>query len=202
MMTIVDKVTEASNTAACKNQTCSSVAPFSGIVKEKNMESGTASWGTTSPITEVPKNKILGPMPGAALYTNAVSLQEKSKQPVQKDQNALGCGDGITPPQKILFPAEKISLKWQQMHKIGAGLQNLGNTCFLNSALQCLTYTPPLANYMLSREHSRTCNEQGFCMMCMMQNHITQVFSSSGNVIKPMSVINDLRHSWYLLINQ
>ncbi|XP_048465227.1 ubiquitin carboxyl-terminal hydrolase 42 isoform X1 [Rhincodon typus] len=79
------------------------------------------------------------------------------------------------------------------MHKIGAGLQNLGNTCFLNSALQCLTYTPPLANYMLSREHSRACNEQGFCMMCMMQNHITQVFSSSGNVIKPVSVINDLR---------
>ncbi|XP_041062621.1 ubiquitin carboxyl-terminal hydrolase 42 isoform X1 [Carcharodon carcharias] len=192
-MTIVDKVTEASNTAACKNQTCSSVAPFSGIVKEKNMESGAASWGATSPITEVPKNKILGPMPGAALYTNAVSLQEKPKQPVQKDQNVLGSGDGIAPPQKILFPAEKISLKWQQMHKIGAGLQNLGNTCFLNSALQCLTYTPPLANYMLSREHSRTCNEQGFCMMCMMQNHITQVFSSSGNVIKPMSVINDLR---------
>ncbi|XP_067859608.1 ubiquitin carboxyl-terminal hydrolase 42 [Heptranchias perlo] len=192
-MTIVDKVTEASNTAACKNQTCSSVAPFSGIVKEKNMESGTVSWGATSPITEVPKNKILGPMPGAALYTNAVSLQEKPKQPVQKDQNVLGSGDGIAPPQKVLFPAEKISLKWQQMHKIGAGLQNLGNTCFLNSALQCLTYTPPLANYMLSREHSRTCNEQGFCMMCMMQNHITQVFSSSGNVIKPMSVINDLR---------
>ncbi|XP_067912697.1 ubiquitin carboxyl-terminal hydrolase 42 [Heterodontus francisci] len=192
-MTIVDKVTEASNTAACKNQTCSSVAPFSGIVKEKNMESGAASWGATSPITEVPKNKILGPMPGAALYTNAVSLQEKPKQPVQKDQSTLGSGDGIAPPQKILFPAEKISLKWQQMHKIGAGLQNLGNTCFLNSALQCLTYTPPLANYMLSREHSRTCNEQGFCMMCMMQNHITQVFSGSGNVIKPMTVINDLR---------
>ncbi|XP_059834971.1 ubiquitin carboxyl-terminal hydrolase 42 isoform X1 [Hypanus sabinus] len=193
MMTIVDKVTEASNTAACKNQTCSSVAPFSGIAQEKNMEPGTASWGATSPITEVPKNKMLGPMPGAALYTNTMSLQEKPKQPVQKDQNVLGSGDGIAPPQKILFPAEKISLKWQQIHKIGAGLQNLGNTCFLNSALQCLTYTPPLANYMLSREHSRTCNEQGFCMMCMLQNHITQVFSNSGNVIKPMSVINDLR---------
>ncbi|XP_043567319.1 ubiquitin carboxyl-terminal hydrolase 42-like isoform X1 [Chiloscyllium plagiosum] len=153
-MTIVDKVTEASNTAACKNQTCSSVAPFSEIVKKKNMESGATSWGATSPITEVPKSKILGPMPGAALFTNA--LQEKSKQ-LQKDQSVLGSGDGIAPPQKILFPAEKISLKWQQLHKIGAGLQNLGNTCFLNSALQCLTYTPPLANYMLSREHSRTC---------------------------------------------
>lgn len=70
---------------------------------------------------------------------------------------AMGCGDGITLSQKILFPSERLSLKWTQVHRIGAGLQNLGNTCYLNSALQCLSYTAPLANYMLSREHSKTC---------------------------------------------
>uniref|UniRef100_A0A3B3HRH5 Ubiquitin carboxyl-terminal hydrolase n=1 Tax=Oryzias latipes TaxID=8090 RepID=A0A3B3HRH5_ORYLA len=105
----------------------------------------------------------------------------------------VSSSDGIELPQKILFPPERLTLKWNQVHRIGAGLQNMGNTCFLNSALQCLTYTPPLANHMLSREHSKTCQEPGFCMMCTMQNHIIQVFANSGNVIKPIGVLNELK---------
>lgn len=69
----------------------------------------------------------------------------------------ISSGDGIDLPQKVLFSPDRLNLKWTQVHRIGAGLQNMGNTCFLNSALQCLTYTPPLANYMLTREHSKTC---------------------------------------------
>ncbi|XP_020595308.1 ubiquitin carboxyl-terminal hydrolase 23-like, partial [Phalaenopsis equestris] len=40
--------------------------------------------------------------------------------------------------------------------RIGAGLENLGNTCYLNSVLQCLTYTEPFAAYLQSGKHKST----------------------------------------------
>ena len=40
-------------------------------------------------------------------------------------------------------------------HQMGAGLKNMGNTCFLNATLQCLTYVPPLANYALANGHAK-----------------------------------------------
>ncbi|NXE16700.1 UBP36 hydrolase, partial [Lophotis ruficrista] len=103
-------------------------------------------------------------------------------------------GDGIPAPQEVLFPAGRLSMTWERVYPVGAGLDNLGNTCFLNSTLQCLTYTPPLASYLLSKEHSQTCQQKGFCMMCVMENHTIQAFANSGNAIKPVSFIRHLKH--------
>ncbi|NXR16673.1 UBP36 hydrolase, partial [Cinclus mexicanus] len=121
----------------------------------------------------------------------AGSLPERPQNPQGKWSEPAG--DGIPAPQKVLFPAQSLSMKWERVHRVGAGLSNLGNTCFLNSALQCLTYTPPLTNYLLSREHGRTCAHGSFCMMCTMQNHTIQAFANSGNAIKPLSIIRDLK---------
>uniref|UniRef100_A0A8C5AVS8 Ubiquitin carboxyl-terminal hydrolase n=1 Tax=Gadus morhua TaxID=8049 RepID=A0A8C5AVS8_GADMO len=104
-----------------------------------------------------------------------------------------GQSDGVPPPQKVLFQGSRLALKWERVYRVGAGLHNLGNTCFLNSTVQCLTYTPPLANFLLSKEHSRTCHQSGFCMICVMQNHIIQAYANTGNAIKPVSFIRDLK---------
>ena len=37
---------------------------------------------------------------------------------------------------------------------LGSGLNNLGNSCYMNASLQCLFHTKPFLNYFLVNEKS------------------------------------------------
>ncbi|NXE73220.1 UBP42 hydrolase, partial [Cochlearius cochlearius] len=180
-MTIVNKPKSSKSKKSSSRRSDKSKKP-----RTKKMTSRTANLSRVPP-AEDPSKVSVDKGPGGAIYCRS---SQKSKPFAQRD---LVVNDGIAPPQRILFPPEKICMDWQQTQSVGVGLQNLGNTCFLNSTLQCLTYTPPLANYMLSLEHTQSCHEEGFCMMCTMETHINQVLCSSNNAIKPTSVINGLK---------
>jgi len=81
-------------------------------------------------------------------------------------------------PADIL--TEDMFMRWPGVSgRVGAGLQNLGNTCFVNATVQCLTYTVPLVNYLLTLNHSASCKFSPVynfskCLLCWgPMGHIT-----------------------------
>ncbi|KAJ0102371.1 hypothetical protein Patl1_05051 [Pistacia atlantica] len=73
------------------------------------------------------------------------------------------------------------------------GLRNLGNSCYLNSVLQCLTYTPPLANFCLNLQHSSLCDLARDCPFCILEKRIVRSLSLDLTLDAPAKIQSCLR---------
>jgi ubiquitin carboxyl-terminal hydrolase 36/42 len=61
------------------------------------------------------------------------------------------------------FSPSGVVVGYRQIRSAGAGMFNVGNTCYLNSTLQALFHTPALYNYLMANNAhaSRCCGGQG-----------------------------------------
>jgi ubiquitin C-terminal hydrolase len=62
----------------------------------------------------------------------------------------------------------------------GAGLHNLGNTCYLNSVLQCLTYTEPFVAYLQNGKHKSSCKFSATCNQPIDIPHVRMVLPADS----------------------
>ncbi|KAL9387412.1 hypothetical protein Peur_020536 [Populus x canadensis] len=75
---------------------------------------------------------------------------------------------------------------------VGAGLFNKGNTCYINAVLQCFTHTVPLVQALRSCNHAMPCRTEGFCVLCVIRDHIELSLASSGKILEPLKLVNNL----------
>ena len=110
----------------------------------------------------------------------------------------------INTPTPILTPTPTptptntitLNMHWSKLKKNGIGLYNIGNNCYLNATLQCLAYTTPLSQWLMTRPHSNGCRlkkQKGFCSLCDVERIICDIFSSSNSCAKPNSLCMNIK---------
>jgi ubiquitin carboxyl-terminal hydrolase 36/42 len=105
-------------------------------------------------------------------------------------------------PKRILFPKDKIQIGWNhggnsRNWSSGCGFNNIGNTCYLNSALQAFFHVPALAQWLISdREHREKspCKDNQPCIICAMSNTLLSTQRPNINSFTPSNITNRLSH--------
>ena len=125
-------------------------------------------------------NKAAQPLP--------VSLDKTPKAPEKLNSSQ--------PNGETVALKKNLDLNWLKVKKIGVGLLNLGNNCYLNATLQCLAYTPPLSQWLVSKPHSQCCKfkkSKGFCSLCEVEKIICDIFNSCNGCAKPNSLCINIK---------
>ena len=70
--------------------------------------------------------------------------------------------------------------EWEKPARAGAGLHNLGNTCYLNSVIQCLTHTAPLAGLCLNGYFEKSLKIPNESSLKIFVQHVKRALAKQG----------------------
>ena len=147
----------------------------------------------------VPARRASQPAATSALVrvlNPGVASTGKARSDVRNgDGGALPASQSAPAGPAPLFPPERLlgMLGWSSVRGAGPGLSNLGQTCFMNAALQALAHLPPLAQLCLSRHHSRGCRVLGWCAYCELEALIVELHGSAARSLAPTAMAGKLR---------
>ena len=90
--------------------------------------------------------------PGSGHKLSSESDNDTRHVALKKKKNSLTSRKtvGLYDPSRI-----RKYMRWSSMSRVGPGLFNQGNTCFLNSTLQCLLHIPALVQLLNDSEESK-----------------------------------------------
>ncbi|XP_053672969.1 ubiquitin carboxyl-terminal hydrolase 36 [Anopheles nili] len=164
-----------------------------------------ASKTSTTPITSTMNGgsalKFSSTTQSSNLNKVSVNVLQQNGVPATTSSAAAGKMDTSTlpTPKRILFPRENVQIGWKTTGRkwlVGAGMMNMGNTCYLNSTLQALFHVPAIVNWLLSDEqHRAKCDDGGSggsCIICAMAKTLLES-QTNQNAFRPYLVYSKLR---------